>query len=189
MGKRVATHHPHVRLRRDTAATRPGARPLALVALCAHASARAQPRGSTGFSWEDVDLETGWWSTAGKLQRVYGLWQRLPAKSKQSPYAPCAAVRLRVAAAATGAPAGVARAGPGRVAREPLEPCLHHARRDAAERVKRHPHLPPALPAGWGAADPVPRLTRCGCNATLARRGRSRDRLGDSLAKPAFGDR
>jgi hypothetical protein len=110
MGKRVATHHPHVRLRRDTAATRPDVRPLAQAALRAHASARAQPRGSTGFSWEDVELETGWWSTAGKLQRVYGLWQRLPAKSKQSPYAPCAAVRLRVAAAATGAPAGVARA-------------------------------------------------------------------------------
>jgi|GEM_PF-3958172 len=65
MGKRVATHHPHVRLRRDKAATRPDARPLAQAALRAHASARAQPRGSTGFSWEDVDLETGWWSSAG----------------------------------------------------------------------------------------------------------------------------
>jgi hypothetical protein len=65
MGKRVATHHPHVRLRRGTAATRPGARPLALAALRAHASARARQGEAQGSPGKMSTSTTGWWSSAG----------------------------------------------------------------------------------------------------------------------------
>jgi hypothetical protein len=65
MGKRVATHHPHVRLRRGTAATRPGARPLALAALRAHASARARQGEAQGSPGKMSTSTTGWWSFAG----------------------------------------------------------------------------------------------------------------------------